>query len=610
MILSQGDAAHRFGERWQGYTATEYMVAMRDGARLHTWVLQPTAQDTDLPIILSRSPYGWSRPAEDPYYPGEIHGEDCIHSFMIDEGYIFIAQDERGRFGSEGVFEPNRPYHSQHAPDAVDDITDTHDTIDWALATLPRHNGRVGLNGNSYRAWHVMAGLVRPHPAVKAAAPSAAMSEGFIGDDFFHNGAFLLAQSLLFFTQHMDLYPFEAHGENPFTNNYDQLDIYRFFLDAGCIDNLRQYFPASSPLTDAILENDTYNAYWQAREMAPHLAVVAQCPVLHINNWDDVEDQYGTLLFYRVMKAQDRHNLVRIAAGPWQHGGWRYGEGSARGAFEFGSPTARYFREQVLGPFFCEHLKDQAPADLPGALMFDAGDNTWRAFEQWPPASTEITTLFFHGDGGLRDAPPQTAAASVSLHCDPANPVPFIPRPNTAGWRDDYRLEDQRFCSDRDDVLVFQSEPLTTPITLCGAALAELFFSSTGTDTDLVVKLIDAYPPDEQRPEGFHRLVLGDIFRTKFRHSYVHPTPLRPGEMESVSIPLLEQCYTFAVGHRIVAHIQSSWFPLFDRNPGVFTHIPSAAPEDFVAVDNSVYMAAEAASCLRLQTLVTHPDRQ
>ena len=604
MTIGQ-DAASRFGDRWRGYVYDEVMAPMRDGVRLHTFVFRPRHIAEPLPIILTRSPYGWSRPDDDPYYTGEIHGEWCIHSFMIDEGYIFIAQDERGRFGSEGVFEHVRPFYSESDPAAVDDITDTHDTIDWALKTVQGHNGRVGLNGNSYRGWHVMAGLVRPHPAVKAAAPSAACSEGFIGDDFFHNGAFALAQALLFFTQHMDLYPFEAFGPNPLTNKYDDIDIYDFFLKAGNIENLRPLFPDPSPITDAVLENDRFNEYWASREVRRSLHRTPQVPVLHVNNWYDVEDQYGTLAFYQEMKARDKNDLVRIASGPWAHGGWRFDGGERYGPFSFGAPTARYFRDSVLGPFFRHHLKDGPDPGLPGAMMFDGGRNAWRRHDVWPPDETRVRRLYFHADGRLDFEPPQAAEAHRSYVSDPSNPVPYIPRPNRDGWRDDYRMLDQRFSADRDDVLVFATAPLEEDVTLCGAAAAELFASSEGTDTDFVVKLIDGYPEDyeEEALRGYHRLVLGDIFRAKFRKSFSTPEPLTPGAPERYDIALLEQYYTFKKGHRIIAHIQSSWFPVFDRNPNTFTHIPRAPREAFHAVVNKIYMDHTRPSALRLDIL-------
>ncbi|MEM8987570.1 MAG: CocE/NonD family hydrolase, partial [Pseudomonadota bacterium] len=524
---------------------------------------------------------------------------------MIDEGYIFIAQDERGRFGSEGVFEHVRPYHSESDPTAVDDITDTHDTIDWALENVKGHNGCVGLNGNSYRGWHVMAGLIRPHPAVKAAAPSAACSEGFIGDDFFHNGAFALAQSLLFFTQHMDLYPFEAYGPNPLTNKYTDIDIYDFYLQAGNIENLRHLFPTPSPITDAVLENDKFNEYWSSREVRRHLHRTPEVAVLHVNNWYDVEDQYGTLAFYQEMKARDDKGCVKIASGPWAHGGWRFDEGDCYGPFHFGSPTAQYFRDEVIGPFFRHHLKGGPDPQLPGALMFDGGRNAWRQYDVWPPAGTAVRKLYFHADGRLGFEAPSDGTAARSYLSDPAHPVPYLPRPNRDGWRDDYRMIDQSFTADRDDVLVFSTAPLEEDIVLSGTAFAELYASSEGTDTDFVVKLIDAYPEnyEEEAFRGYQRLVLGDIFRAKFRESYAEPRPLVPGEAALCEIPLLEQNYTFKKGHRIVAHVQSSWFPLFDRNPNTFTHIPTAAPESFQAVVNSIYMDRLRPSALRLELL-------
>ena len=453
-----------------------------------------------------------------------------------------------------------------------------------------------------------MAGLIDPHPAVKAAVPSASVSEGFIGDDFFHHGAFALAQSLRFFTAHMDFYPFEAFDDNPIANEYQGLDIYDFYLNAGSIEDLRPLFPASSPMTDTVLKNDTFSDYWASREVAPHLRQKPRVPVLHVNNWFDVEDQYGTLLFYQEMKAHDDSDLIRIVSGPWNHGGWRFGTGDHHGPFHYGTNTASYFREEILMPFLRHHLKDGPDPALPTATMFDCGLNKWRTYDQWPPAAAVRLPLYLGQDGTIRFAPPEEAEAFNGYIADPANPVPFIPRPNKDGWNDDYKLIDQSFTQSRDDVLVYSTGPLKEDITLCGPALARLFASTEGTDTDWVVKLIDVYPddPDENEPHptpGFHRLVLSDIFRAKFRDSYADPKPTEPGVVEQYDIPLLEQNYTFRKGHELVIHVQSSWFPLFDRNPNTFTHIPSASADDFRAVENKIYTSKKFPSHVELTVL-------
>ena len=608
--LQGADAEERFGTRWRGYECDEVMVPMRDGARLHTYVFRPKVIRDPVPIILTRSPYGWVRPDDDPYYTGEIHGEWCIHSCMINEGYIFIAQDERGRWGSEGTFELLRPFYSEQDPEAVDDITDTHDTIDWALKTLSGHNGRVGLNGNSYRGWHVMAGLVRPHPAVKAAVPSAACSEGFIGDDFFHNGAFALAQALLFFTRHIDLYPYEAAGQNLFSAEYDGLDLYDAFLDAGTIEDLRAHFPDPSPVTDAVLAHDRFDDFWASREVKRALHRVPTVPTLFVNNWYDAEDQYGTLTYYQEMAQRDPADHIHLISGPWAHGGWRFGAGDRYGPFSFGSDTARSFRDDILGPFLRHHLKGEEKPVLPRAHLFDCAARCWRSFSAWPPEGAAELKLYLHAGEALtwscEDGPP----CSIAFTADPHDPVPFMPRPNSAGWTDGYRTYDQRFSADRADVLVFESEPLNEDLTLSGAVVAHLFASSEGTDTDFVVKLIDAYP--EEDPDAslaaYHRLVLGDIFRAKFRESFTEPTPLIPGQVEHYRIPLLERLYTFKAGHRIVVHIQGSWFPLFDRNPNVFGHIPSLPLDRYTAVENRIFMGRAHPSHIALQVMAERSE--
>lgn len=601
------DAAAVLGERWQGYQYREVMVPMRDGSRLRTHIMAPKDAPDPLPIILTRTPYGWRLPAGHPNGPGDLFRDVGFHAPMMQDGYIFVGQDERGKFGSEGTFEILRPFRSVDDPDAVDDITDTYDTIEWLLANLSGHNGKVGLNGTSYRGWHVMAGLINPHPAVKAAAPSAAMSEGFLGDDFYHNGAYYLAYSLPFTTRNADNYR-RATADNPLSTGLKGHDGYDFFLRTGTIKALRQYFPKPATSTEAILANDRFNDFYTAREVRRFIRRPVTVPTLHVTHLYDGEDLYGPQAFYQEMEAFDTDDKNSIVAGPWYHGAWRYDDGEKFGPLSFGSKTGVFFTQQVLIPFFRHHLKGDRAPDLPEALIFDTGANAWRRFERWPPADVEPIRLYLHARGRASIGESPTAgdgAAFDRYSSDPANPVPYYPRPNFGGWQKDFKVQDQRFALERPDVLVYATNPLEADLTLCGAATARLFASSEGTDTDWVVKVIDSYPLDHEQPHlrGFQRMVYGDILRAKFRHSFAKPEPVPAGAVEAYEIPLLQQCHTVRKGHRLMVHVQSSWFPLFDRNPNQFMTIAEANPEDYRAVENRIYRSMKYPSHVVLSVL-------
>lgn len=597
------DAAAFLEERWKGYTYEEFMVSMRDGTKLRTHVLRPKEADGPLPIILTRTPYGFYRSEG----KGDLFYEWRFHTPLLKDGYIFIGQDERGRYGSEGTFELLRPFRSVDDPDAVDDVTDTYDTIEWALANLEDNNGRVALHGNSYPGWHVMAGLVNPHPAVKAAAPSAAMSEGFIGDDFYHHGAFHLAYALPFLANAMDLLD-QTGKANPLALRLKGYDSYDFYMNAGTIKELRKYFPDAAPVTEEILTNDRFNDFYASREVRRFIRRAVTVPTLHINHFYDAEDHYGPLAFYHEMEAFDKDNMNRIVAGPWFHGAWRFDDGERFGPISFGSNTGVFFMDEVLLPFYRHHLKGDNAPDLPEALIFDAGKNEWRRFETWPASGTTKINLHLHADGKASFDPPTSPSLGKEYDAyisDPANPVPYYPRPNLNGWQKDYKVQDQRFALNRPDVLTYSTIPLDEDLMLCGEAYAKLFASSEGTDTDWVVKVIDSYPDDYEEAElrGFQRMVYGEIFRAKFRESFAEPKPLMPGSVLDYSIPLLEQCHTIRKGHRLMVHIQSTWFPLFDRNPNKFMSIVNADPEDYHSVENRIYHSADYPSHIELSII-------
>ncbi len=602
------DAEEVIGERWRGYTYQELMVPMRDGVRLRTHVLMPKNTDRPTPIMFSRSPYGWIRVGGQLGGSGDLYTKTGMQDALIQDEYIFVLQDERGRYGSEGAFELVRPFYSKSAEGGVDDTTDTYDTIAWAIANLKGHNGRVGLTGTSYRGWHAMVGLIDPHPAVKAAAPSATMSEGFFGDDFYHNGALQLAFGLQFLARAIDGYPDDEKEGNAFANRPMGLDGYDFFLRAGSLKGLAPFLPKHRPATEAILANDTYNEFYQKRALRRYLRRPVTVPTLHIAGWYDGEDNRGPLEYYHVMEAFDENDQNMIVAGPWYHGAWRFEKAESFGPLSFGSETGTFFTEKVWAPFFRHHLKDAPEPNIPEALLFDTGVNKWRRFDEWPISGSKKIKLFLHQDGraAFTEAPEETASDAFDAYVsDPANPVPYYPRPNLDDWQKDYMVQDQRFALRRPDVLVYATSPLEEDLLLCGRATAKLFASTEGTDTDWVVKLIDQYPEthDDKALRGFQRLIQGEIFRAKFRNSFSEPTPVAPGKVEAYSIDLLERCHTVKKGHRLVIHVQSTWFPLFDRNPNVFTKISEADADDFTAVENRIYRSSAHPSHIELTIL-------
>lgn len=587
------EAAEVIDDRWTGYQIEQFAVPMRDGVRLNTYVLKPKELDSALPIVLVRTPYGWIHEDGDPWYKGDFFSDVAIQRALIEEEFIFVAQDERGRYGSEGVFEVLRPFRSVADPGAVDDPTDTYDTIEWALRAITGHNGRVGLHGNSYRGWHVMAGLIDPHPAVKAAVPSAAMSEGFIGDDFYHNGAFHLSYALRFIPLNMDRFGFDQVS-NPLASGVVGRDEYGFYLEHGTMSELKRFFPSPAYHTNAIIRNDVFNEFYHEREVRRFIAHEVSVPTLHVVSWYDAEDLYGPLTFYHTMEGFDEADQNFLVAGPWYHGAWRYEGSDQFGPLHFGSLTGPYFQKEVLLPFFRYHLKAQDAIDLPEAHLFDPGRNEWESYDQWPPEGATPLRLYLHADGSASFSPPTSGDESHRTYLsDPASPVPYYPRPNHEGFRREYKVIDQRFALERPDVLTFTTAPLDRDLTIAGPAVARLFASTTGTDTDWVVKVVDAYPEDHPEPgmRGCQRMVFGEIFRAKFRSGFENPQPLEPGAVLSYDIPLLEQLHTVKKGHRLVVHLQSSWFPLFDRNPNSFMRIWEATEADYQPVEQKVFLS-------------------
>ncbi len=585
------------------YDKHEYMVPMRDGTRLFTIVYTPKDRSQQYPVLFYRTPY--SIP---PYGPDQFRAMLGPSSEFDRDGYIFVFQDVRGKFRSEGEFEVMRPLARYVAGGpGVDESTDNYDTIEWVLANVPNHNGRVGQWGISYSGWQTVMGMVDAHPALKASSPQASPSDMFIGDDWHHNGAFRLmyAFSWLSGNARVRAGPTESRGAR---FDYGTPWGYRFFLDLGTVAEINdRYFHDQVPAWNEFMEHGTYDEYWTRQVALRDLDGISH-PILNVAGWFDAEDFYGPMSIYRTLEEENPGNQSTIAAGPWLHGGWRSMDGNRLGCIDFGSATSRYFQQNIQYPFFSHYLKDKGDWDAPEAVLFETGANQWRRFDAWPPRDAVPTDLYLRAGGRLSFDPP-TGDGVDSYVSDPAKPVPFSAEIRTTQGHL-WMIEDQRFAATRPDVLVYQTEPLEEDITIAGPILARLFASTTGTDADWVVKLIDVYPGDApEDPQcattmgDFQMLLAGEILRGKFRNSFANPEPVVPGEITAYEIDLRDRFHTFRRGHRIMVQIQSTWFPVYDRNPQRFMDIYRARPSDFQSATQAVSRSGEHPSRLVLRVL-------
>jgi hypothetical protein len=590
----------------ESYDKADYMVPMRDGVRLFTIVYTPRDQARTYPILFYRTPYSI------PPYGADEYRELLGPSPEFDrDGYIFVFQDVRGKFRSEGEFRVIRPLvASPQGPQDVDESTDNFDTIEWLLANIPNHNGRVGQWGISYSGWQAAMGMVNAHPALKASSPQASPADMFIGDDWHHNGAFRLmyAFSWLAGNARRRVGPTETRTG---AFDYGTPWGYEFFMEAGSAADIDElFFQGDVPAWREFIEHGTYDEYWRRQNALLSMGGIDH-PVLSVAGWFDTEDFYGPMSIYRALEEKNVPNQSTLAVGPWLHGGWRSMEGDDLGCIEFDSKTSLHFQREVQFPFFSHHLKDQGEWQAPEAVVFQTGLNQWRTFDRWPPAGIQPTPLYLREGGALSLAPPTARGegAEDRYVSDPARPVPFSAEIRTTLGHL-WMVEDQRFASTRPDVLVYASDPLTEDLTVAGPILAEMFVSTTGTDSDWVVKLIDVYPGDAPPSSscdvpmgGFQMHLAGEIMRGKFRNSFETPEPMVPGEVTPIRIDLRDRFHTFKAGHRIMVHVQSSWFPAYDRNPQQFMDIYRAKPGDYRVATQTVYRSAEHPSHLVLGVL-------
>jgi hypothetical protein len=574
------------------YTKQEHLIPMRDGVKLFTAVYLPRDTTKTYPILIKRTPYG-----SGPYGVDKMPATLGPSEHFVKAGYIFVNQDVRGRYRSEGEFQQVTPHLSvKTGPQDVDESTDTYDTIEWLLRHVRGHNGRVGMAGISYPGFYSSAGMIDAHPALRAVSPQAPVADWYF-DDFLHNGAFFLAHAYRWLGQHAQPRP-QPTSERPPSPPYPTLDGYQMFLDATTSQAVyQQLLKENVPFWAEMMAHPNRDEFWQKRNILPHLKNVAP-HVMVVTGWFDAEDLYGSFKTYQAIERQNPRANNVLVVGPWIHGGWASGDGDKLGPVSFGGKTAAFYRAEIEFPFFEKYLKDQPAPALAEATVFETGANMWRTFDAWPPRSVKPWTLYLHQGGRMAESRPTATAADGAFDeylSDPAKAVPFTEQ-ITGTMVVEYMVEDQRSAARRPDVLVYQTEPLADDLVLAGPIDVELWVSTTGTDADFIVKLIDVYPPsaDKAALPGYQMLVRSEVFRGRFRNSFEQPEPFEPGRPSRIRFELLDVLHRFQKGHRVMVHIQSTWFPLVDRNPQRFVpNIHFAQPDDFQKATHRVYTSAD-----------------
>ena len=585
------------------FEVSDVMIPMRDGARLFTKIFTPRLRQINepLPIIFKRTPYGVDDAA------GNFN---AYFKALADEGYIFVFQDIRGKFRSEGEFVMQRPARGRDK-NSIDEGTDTYDSIEWLIRNVRNNNGRVGMLGVSYDGWTTIMAALEPHPALRAISPQASPADMWLGDDFHHNGAFRLS------------YGFEyaammESGKDVQQFAFDRYDTFDWYLSLGPLSNINdKYLKGRIPTWNDYVAHPDYDDFWKRQTMIPHLTDV-NVPTLNVAGWWDQEDFYGPIAIYNALEKHDAQGINYLVVGPWRHGGWASGAGDSLGAIPFGSSTAEYFRDQLQAPFFAYYLKDKGAKDFAQAITFEAGANEWRRWDQWPPvAQTDSRSLYFGAnelltlaDAAASPSPTSTTPAYDEFVSDPHYPVPYRQRPIQATYFPSgskwstWLVEDQRFVDDRADVLSWETAPLQRDVTIAGEVRARLFASTTGTDADWIVKLIDVYPehyPENWNLAGFQLMVSNEVFRGRYRTSFEKPSPIQPNAILDYTWSLHTQNYTFQKGHRIMVQLQSTWFPIIDRNPQTFVpNIFLARDDDFKAATHRIYRTAQHPSRVEL----------
>ncbi len=589
------------------YSKFEYMVPMRDGTRLCTILYVPmdASAEKTYPVLVMRTPYSIG-----PYGADQYRSRLGPNERFEESGYIFAFQDVRGKYMSEGQYVNMRPHIDEKQGVDFDESSDTFDTIEWIQQKLDCDNGRFGMWGISYPGFYTAAGAIDSHPALKCISPQAPIGDWF-WDDMHRNGAFNVQLATTFFSS------FGQVREAPTTEGNDRLDMgtndaYQFFLDLGALKNVNdKYFQYEIPFWNDLAAHPNYDSFWQSRNLIPHLKQM-RCASLVVGGWFDTEDLYGPLRIYESIERNNPATQNALVMGPWYHGGWNRSAGDSLGDARFDWPTAEWYRTQVEFPFFEHHLKGAPAPNLSEATVFETGANRWRRFEAWPPRQAQPEALYMAAGGRMEWVPAEQAGDDARLDSyisDPHKPVPYTTEISSR-WSRDYMAADQRFAARRPDVLVYRSEILQDDVTIAGPLVADLWFSTTGTAADVVVKLVDEFPGrlasgnDDQFQSGRQQLVRGQVMRTRFRESFEQPKPLEPNTPTNVQFELHDVLHTFKRGHRIMIQVQSSWFPFVDRNPQSYVpNIFLADESDFITATHSIHRSPECPSRILFSTI-------
>jgi putative CocE/NonD family hydrolase len=578
------------------WNKTDVMIPARDGVKLHTLIFAPKNSTEKLPFLIERSPYGFDNGRAERTLATR-------YKELADEGFIFVLQDIRGRYQSEGQFVMQRPVRDPGKPGSIDEGTDTYDTIDWLLKNVPNHNGRAGLLGISYGGWLTAMALIEPHPALKAASEQASPADMFLGDDFHHNGAFRLSYGFEYVAR-------METGKTQSFFDFDKYDSFDWYLSLGPLSEIdKRYFHGEKPTWTNFVNHPNYDAFWQ--QQAVNLILKKNAvPNLNVGGYWDQEDYYGPVKIYETLEKNDTDHKNFLVLGPWRHGGWG-GEGKSLGPIDFGGDQSKYFREKIEAPWFAHWLKDKGPLNQPEAMAFETGRNSWERYEAWPPRDgVQMKKLYTSASGALsfdapRDASDNTFDAYVS---DPAHPVPYRHRPvpptysPNSGWTT-WLVQDQRFVDQRPDVLSWKTEPLKSDIVIAGDVVAHLFASTSGSDSDWIVKLIDEYPENDEKLPGYELMIDDEVFRGRFRNSFEKPERLESGKVYEYAIDIHSANHAFRQGHRIMVQVQSTWFPLIDRNPQTFVeNIYKAAASDYQPATQKIFRSSKYPSYVELPT--------
>lgn len=595
----------------QHYNKIERQISMRDGIRLFTSIYVPkdASESKKYPIVLNRTPYSVAPYGEDLY---KTSLGPSMH--FARNGYIIVYQDVRGKYMSEGEFEAVRPFNPRKkSPKDIDESSDTYDTIEWLLKNIPGNNGKVGTWGISAPGFYTTMTAIDAHPALKIASPQAPVNDWFMGDDRHHNGAFFLMGTFAFLSSYGAPRPQPDPKGTPAFSAYGTPDSYEFYKKLGPLKNVNErYFKGENKIWNSMMEHESYDDFWKARTPVPHLKNIKPA-VLTVGGWFDQEDLYGPLKTFQGIENNRPVSPNFLVMGPWIHGGWARGTGEYLGDIGFGSKTSAYYQAEVELPVFNHYLKDTPDPALPKAFIFETGANEWRRYDQWPPRNSTEKKLYLHPGGKLSfsPAPAQAKPTFDQYTSDPDKPVPFTSEIRILRGAD-FMYEDQRFAASRPDVLVYESDVLEEDVVISGNVFANLFVSTTGTDADFVVKLIDVYPGDAPndsptRPNmkmgGFQLLIRGEVMRAKFRKSFSNPVPMTPGKIENVKFDMQDAAHRFKKGHKIMVQVQSTWFPLVDRNPQKFVNIYQASESDFQKADHRVYTSGASSSYIGVRVV-------